>query len=845
MLAPLGCMVTPAAKVDVVHVEGTPLHCSTCENVVNPYIRIDRANRFWWCPFCRKTTFFPDSFVLPAPGASGHAIPAEIRPSATNTTEYILPEDISGGGMGSETCPLVVTYVVDIYQQVDSLEEKDFDSLKKGIASSISLLPKDARVMLLTFADTVEVHSSTSSVALSPLSLFTEKFNYAKLLEDSLIIDLILAKLGLVRQIFSTVDDCSLNKNGFLLNIDEALRMVAGLKPKLTTSFKPPRATGLALFVATLLLSLCSFSNLVGNINLFVSGPATLNPGKIVDETGSLRSHHDVANFQAPNFSLASKFYRAMAYTSSGYLMADLSVAAHSTSGKLTHYSVSDKTPTFTVDIYSGSLDQTGVYEMGTLASSGSGAIALLTSFLSVEFEDVVKRNTLKLLTSKRKARFTVTTSSGIKIWRTVSHGIPIKSSYHSEKHYASHHDKISDMVTRYDSSFKKRDFTNQWNLGSLQDSDSLAVFFEMELASSSSALSAHGVKEVYIQFRSSWWDMERKRKILRVTTILRPTTLSILAANGVKSSSGKFKLVNQSSVILKEKALIDSFDEKAWMALFTRLLVDKIDTTIGFESFEEVVNEVDQSLIQLTKFYGGLLVDLSSGANPYDELKLIYSINQNFKNLPSYSYSLRRNPHLVRIFNSSPDETAIYHHIFKRAGVESSCTMIRPDFYRIKEGNLEKTLLDISSLDSETKEPEFFVLDSMVNVTIFYQYKNPEDKLPLHSSNNSDIVSGMRDLNSPALKLALELVDSKLVRPRHTKPRVVLTQTGHSQARFLMSRLHPVTDKEIDTQEQKSGWWEYFFGKSTTSASSMAEEVCEKTYYTQLLKEVEAFRLV
>lgn len=843
MLAPLGCMITPAANVAVVGAESSPLHCLVCENVVNPYIRIDRPNRRWWCPFCRKTTLFPDSFVLPAPGASGMSIPAELRPSASNTTEYVLPMDIAGGGAGSISCPLVVAYVVDCYQQADALGE--FESLRAGISKSISLLPNDARVMLLTFSDTVELHSSTSSVALSPLSLFPEKYNFAKLLEDSLQIDLLLARLGVVRQVSSSVENCSLNKNGYLLTAEEALKIASSLKPNLSSSFKPPRAVGLALFLATLLLSLCSFSNLVGNVNLLVSGPATLNPGKIVDESGSLRSHHDVANFQAPYFTLASKFYRALAYTSSGYLMVDLSVAAHSAGGKLTNFGVNDKTPTFTFNIYSGSLDQTGVYEMGSLASSGSGTIVLLSSFLSVEFEDIIETNTQKFLTAKWRARFTVTTSGGIKIWRTVSHGTPIRSSYQSEKHSASHHDKISDMVTRYDSSFKKRDFTNQWILGNLQDSDALAVFFEMDLASSSTALTAHGVKEVYIQFRTSWWDMEKKRNILRVTTILKPTTLSILAANGVRSSTGKFKLVNQSSTILKEKALIESFDEKAWMALFTRLLVDKIDTTIGFESFEEVVDEVDQSLIQMMKVYGGLLVDLSSGINPYQALKQNYSINRNFKSLPSYSYSLRRNPHLVRIFNSSPDETAIYHHIFKRADVDSSCTMIRPDFYRIEEGNLEKILLDISSLDSKSSEPEFFVLDSVVNVTIFYHFKNPEDKLPLHSSNNSDIVSGLRDIGSPALRQVLELVDLKLVKPRHTKPRVVITQTGHSQARFLMSRLHPVTDKELENEEQKSGWWEYFFGKSTSGASIMAEEVSENTYYNQLLKEVETFRLV
>lgn len=845
MLAPLGCMITPAANMDVVHAEGVPLRCLLCENVVNPYIRIDRLKNYWWCPFCHKVTFFPDSFVLPAPGASGSAIPPAIRPNATNTTEYALPADISGGDPGSEKCPQVVTYVIDAYQQVDSLDQRDFESLKSAIAKSIALLPENTLVILLTFTDFVEIHSTNSSVALTPGSFFPEKYNFAKLLQDPDTIELILGKLGLVRHITATKDDCQLEKCGLLLKANEASNIVAGLTPKLTYSYKPPRATGFALFIATLLLSLCSFSNLLGNVNLFVSGPATLNPGKIVDETGALRSHHEVANFLAPYFKPASKFYRALAYVSRGYLLTDLSNASHSTGGKVTHYGVGERAPTFTFDLYSASLDQTGVYEMGILASSGSGNIILRNSFLSVDFSEVIEANTLKFLTSKRRARFTVTTSNGIKIWKNVAHGTPIKSSYQSEKHSASHHDKISDMVTRYDSSYKKREFTNQWDLGNLQESDALAVYFEMDLASSSSALSAHDVKEVYIQFLSLWWDMDRKRQVLRVTTIRKPTTLSILAANGVKSTAGKFKLVNQSSAILKEKALIDSFDEKAWMALFTRLLVDKIDTTVGFESFEEVVDEVDQSLIQLTKFYGGLQIDPLAVSNPFGELKQTYSINQNFKRLPSYSYSLRRNPNLVRIFNSSPDETAFYHHIFKRSGVDSSCTMIKPNLYRVEGENLERVLLDVSILDSKTSEFEFFVLDSVINVTVFYQFKNGKDKLSLHNSDNSDVLSGQRDLNFPALHSVLKLVGENFVKPRQTKPHVILTQTGHSQARFLMSRLNPVTDNDELTKTNTTGWWEYFFGESSFGNSVMAEDVSEKTYYNQLLKKVEEFLLV
>ena len=844
MLAPLGCMITPASASGVLSAQGSPLRCLSCDNVVNPYIRIDRANNFWWCPFCHKTTFFPDSFVLAPVGAPNSEIPAEIRPSPNNTIDYTLPRDISQVSTGTRKCPFVSVYIIDSYQHVDSLEQREFESLKRGICKSIERLPHNARVLLVTFSDIVEVFSKEEGVAFLPLAIFNDNYDYSKLLTDLLVIGTILQKLAVERLVTSTAEKSPLARKGLLLEKSEASATVAGLKPKLTSSYKPPRATGLALFISTLLLSLCSFSNLIGNVSLFVSGPPTLSPGKVVGETEALRSHHDVANFQAQHFASASKFYRALAYVSSGYLLENSAVAAFSTSGKLTHFGVSDKTPFFSVDIYSGSLDQTGVYEMGSLASSGSGSIFLLDSFLSVDFENRLLTNTDRLPSRKWKTTFTVTSSSGIRVWKAVCHGTPLRSSYQSEKHSALHHEKISDTMSRFDSSLKKRDFTNRWNLGSIQETDALAVYFEMDLASSSSSLDVHGTKEVFIQFQSQWWDMSSEKEILRVTTIKRPTTLSILAANQVKLSSGRYKLVNQNSMILKEKALIESFEYKTWMALFTRLLVDKIDTTIGFESFEEVVDEVDQALIRLTKYYGGLHIEQSNSTNPYEKLRLIQTINNKFKDLPSYSYALRRNPQLVRIFNSSPDETAFYHHLFKRSGVEDSCAMIKPHLYKVQSDSLEEILLDITSVDPDASAPQYYVLDAVVTVIIYLLFKDPQDALPLHPSNNDDIINGSRDVDNPHLKTILDLVDAKFVQPRPNKPKVVLTQSGHSQARYIKARLNPVRDKIVVEEKKKTRWWEFFFSESPGNTLAMADEVSVKTYYSELLKRVQNFQL-
>lgn len=788
--------------------------------------------------------FFADSFKLPDKGARDAEVPVEIRPSIHNSIDYILPNDVAAASARSQ---YVVAYVIDTYQHTDTIELREFDCLKNSIADSMVDLPENILVLLITFNDTVEVHltGQKDAVAFLPELLFLEKYDYTKLFKDETLIDQILEKLAISGKLSGSYDSSSLYNSGLLAsNLKSLQEYVRRLKPKLTHSFKPARATGLAVFLTTLLLSSSSFSGLMGKASIFCSGPGTLNPGRIVEESNSLRSHHDVANFKAPHFVSASKFYQTLSYMSSGYLISDAYMAVHSSSGKIVNYSVADFAPRFSFDIYTGSLDQVGVYEMKSLASGGSGNIELTDGFQSPRFVRQLRANTTKILTEKHNCKLTVTTSNGLKVMKAIYTGTELQSSYQSEKHSAMHHEKISDTVTQYDSTMKKRNFTNQWYLGNITDSNTVAVYFEPETVSSSSMLDENsGTKEVFVQFQTKFYDLKSENTILRVTTIRRPTTLSILAENKVKLSNGNYRLVNTRSTILKEKALMETFDYKAWMVLFTRLLINKIDTTIGYELFEEVVNDVDGALIRLTKFFGGLKIDSRSNQNPYENLSLVYSINENFKELPAFSYSLRRNPQLVRIFNSSPDETAYYHHLFIKSETDISCVMIHPNFYKVLPGDeLEKLSLDVTSLDTRTKDSQYYILDSVFNIIIFYQYSDPQYKLSLHNSNNDDFIYGNRKDSS--LANTLKLVETKLVQGRSITPRIVLTQTGHSQARFLSARLYPVSNIVEEQASQESRWWNFFAKRSPASQKLMTEDVSVNKYYDELLEKVQNYNI-
>ncbi|SGZ56164.1 CIC11C00000004654 [Sungouiella intermedia] len=839
MLTPLGCMYTPLGAEALV-TSGEVIKCSLCSNIINPFIKVDRENRMWWCPFCSKMSFFPETFELHEKGASDGAVPAEIRPSSHNTVDYVLPIDIS-----AKDQQFVVAYVIDTYQHTDTIEQREFDTLKNAIADNMALLPKDTLVLLVTFNDTVEVHiqEKKNVVAFLPELLFLDNYDFSKLFTDQKLIQQVFSKLDIDRTLAPSSDMSSLLKSGIIApNLKSLQDYVKTLRPKLTHSFKPARATGLAVFLTTLLLS-NSFTGLIGKVNLFCSGPATSNPGRIVEESATMRSHHDVANFNAPHFISAAKFYQTMSFVSCGYLLNDAYTAVYTSSGKVVNYAVSDSSPKFSFDIYTGSLDQVGVYEMKSLASGSSGSIVLTDGFQSTRFKENLNVNTSSILEEKHNCKFTVTTSTGIKVMKAICAGTELQSSYQSEKLSALHHAKISDMVTRFDLSMKKRNFTNQWYLGNLNDLDTVAVYFEMETVNSSSMLDEiSGAKEVYIQFQTKFYDLESANTILRVTTVKRPTTLSVLAANKVRLSNNTYKLVNTRSSIVKEKALLESFDYKAWMVLFTRLLINKIDTTIGYESFEEVVNDVDSALIRLTRFFGGLQIDTRSSSNPYDNLKLIYSINESFKELPALSYSLRRNPQLIRIFNSSPDETAYYHHMFNKCETDTSCVMIHPNFYKLEStGLLEKLSLDVTSLDTQAGDDSFFVLDSIFNVIIYYRYSDSKHKIALHNSNNDELIYGK--VKDPKLTSVLETVKTQLIDGRNIIPNIVLTQSGHSQARFLLARLYPVLDKPEEEASQQTSWWS-FFAKLNSNHALMTDDVSVNKYYDELLDKVQNYKI-
>lgn len=846
LLTPIGCLYTPFHQREswlkpVPVINQYPVSCNACQNYISPYIQIDRANRMWHCPYCQEKNFFEEGFKLPDPQSSLEEWPVELRPSSS-TVEYTLPNsvgDVSGNfGMN-------YVFVVDTYQHIDEVKSNtsSFQALKAQMCKTIESLPDGARIGLVTFDEYVTFHElkNLSSIVITNHDIFPtdkETNTISQPQKTSLfgakVPEGVLSKLGLRPHVAGDMEDSSLNK--FLVEVNGETRpslinYIRELKPKLSNSYKPSRSTGLASYLVSLVLNKASYKGFMGKILLFLGGPCTNYPGNIIDlahET-HLRTHKDIASFQSTQFLPSLKFYKTLALMACGLTPETANTIVSSTSKKEADFPVDSNLPRWSFDLFTGSLDQVGIYEMKSLALKTMGNIFLYDSFISPQFEQQLE-TIFKVKGVKYNTNLIVKTSQQLKISRMIGHGHSLPSSYQAEKYHDLHHEKISDHLSQYDSSSKKKNFTNSWGFNLIDPKDTISIFFEPELANTSGSLDGDGAKEMYIQFQLKYWDRDLQSWKLRITNLCKKTTLSYLVANKVKMSDGSYKLINSKSSIIKQKELFSSFDQYAFISLITRLLLDKIDTTLGFEQFDNIIKDFDKCLVKLLHNFGGLSLKSMTNQNPYytslmDQLAESYQINENFKHLPTLGYHLRKNPQLIKIFNSLPDETAFYHHWFMRMNCEDSVKVIQPELVELNESSEPVPLALDTEVVLKISPQSFVIMDSIFNTVI---YTNSEH-LQLHHSNNKHLITD-KALETPM----------KFVKDRKLVSNIVITKKDHSQARYLFARL----DSKDELEEfgslnlQPKGFFGFLKKKSV-----LADDTTLEKYYGGLVESIKAYR--
>ena len=106
-------------------------------SVIDYHSTVDTRARLWICPFCLSRNPLPPHYK----DITQDAIPPELHPEST-TIEYRLARPAPS--------PPIFLYLVDTCQEEDSLK-----ALKDSLIMSLSLLPANALVGLVTFGTMV------------------------------------------------------------------------------------------------------------------------------------------------------------------------------------------------------------------------------------------------------------------------------------------------------------------------------------------------------------------------------------------------------------------------------------------------------------------------------------------------------------------------------------------------------------------------------------------------------------------------------------------------------------------------------------------------------------------
>ncbi|KNH07467.1 protein transport protein Sec23A-like protein [Perkinsela sp. CCAP 1560/4] len=372
LVIPLACVYSPLVGLGTfeqsrAQLRGPPRRCTKCGAVFNQLNDLnheatnDPVNR-WICVFCRFVNTLPDS--LPR---------GSLTESSTGVSEYILADT-------SEKCLMEIhVFVIDV-----SLPVSELNSLLQGMLSVLQLLPPDASICVITYAEMVCIWELLDDGIVRNISLRGDR-NYEN--ED------------IVRYAGTTQCSCdSMLSSNFLVPLADADFVLTTILQEIAPSegggvgsaMKPKRCAGTALQVAVGLINCVTCRHVTsahreicGNtycteLHLFIGGKAT--KGATIDfpvhtpnrkQDSLLSKMSDVAakslrtNFDVPD---STRLF-----------------------AKLSHFF--QNTPCVVFNIFVCSLDIVGLEGIEQLVSSTGGAFFLHERFDSQLFQDVLYRH--------------------------------------------------------------------------------------------------------------------------------------------------------------------------------------------------------------------------------------------------------------------------------------------------------------------------------------------------------------------------------------------------------------------------------------------------------------------
>nr|CAD7452678.1 unnamed protein product [Timema tahoe] len=455
--------------------------------------------------------------------------PAELIP-VFSTIEYTITR--------AQCLPPIFLLVVDT-----CIDDEELGALKDSLQMSLSLLPPNALIGLVTFGKMVQVHELGCEGCSKSYVFRGTKDLTAKQIQDMLGIGKFTAPqqqsqprgpggqpLSPANRFLQPVHKCDMSLTDLLGELQRDPWPVSQGKRSL-------RSTGVALSIAVGLLE-CAYPNTGARIMMFVGGPCSQGPGQVVNDDlrQPIRSHHDIHKDNAKYMKKAIKHYEGLAFRAA-------------TNGHA-------------IDIYSCALDQTGLMEMKQCCNSSGGHMVMGDSFNSSLFKQTFQR----VFARDQKGEFKMAFNGTLEV--KCSREVKVSGAIGPCVSLNVKGPAVSDTEIGLGG-------TCQWKFCTFNPNTTCALFFEV--VNQHSAPIPQGGRGC-LQFITQYQHSSGQRRI-RVTTIAR--NWADASANLHHISAG--------------------FDQEAAAVLMSRMVVFRAETDDG----PDVLRWVDRMLIRLCQKFG------------------------------------------------------------------------------------------------------------------------------------------------------------------------------------------------------------------------------------------------
>lgn len=496
-----------------------------CRAVLNPYCMLDLAANIWICPLCFQHNQLPKTYQITSP----ETLPLELQPQNA-TVEYAF------GRVANY--PPVFMFVVDVCQDAEN-----FAALKDTLLVSLSLLPPNALIGLVSYGTNVQVHELGYSHCFKTIAFNGKKEYTSKQIQETL--GFLSADLRVRSGRPLTAVETAAR---YLLPVQDAEYFLTKTLEELQAdSFsvkdqnRPLRATGVALNVGISLLE-TAFPSTGSRIMLFAAGPCTSGPGLIVDRPykDAIRSHHDIDEDNIPHYKAASKYYEHLAKRSSK-------------NGII-------------VDIFAGSYDQVGLDEMKSLPHHTGGFIVLADAFTT----SIFKQSFLRIFNKDEEDTLTMGMGGNLEV--KMSRDIRVSGLIGNAIGQNNKNGYVAETSVGIGG-------TNSWKLGGILPRSTYALYFDVVNTKQPTATMNETQPQAFIQFLTYYQHASGYFR-LRVTTVSRS-----LSTPGLNAQ------------------LQQSFDQEAAAALIARMAVYRSEYLK--ETNEEILRWLDTTLIKLCSHFG------------------------------------------------------------------------------------------------------------------------------------------------------------------------------------------------------------------------------------------------